>query len=328
MRVITEEHIHSFYTMKNSIDAVEKALKIQQEGNSMSPIRNQLYIEETNGNFLSMPSFVGELKEVGIKLTTIFPGNTKHGKRALRSVFVLMDGTTGDYKALIDFSLLTVFRTGALSGVATKYLARENADSCLVIGCGEQAKGQILAIIEVRELKRIYLYNRSIEKALILKDYLQNEIGWDGDIEIVDNPDNYLGQTDIIICSTSSSQPVFNGKILKDGTHINGIGSYMPHMQEVDIDTLKRSEKIVVDTLGGTLEEAGDFIIPKNRGEWDPKEIYGELGELVLGRKGGRETESEITFFKSVGFSTLDIVVASEIYKMAKAKNIGRHIEF
>ena len=264
---------------------------------------------------LYMPSYSEEIGYSGVKIVSIHPDNKLENRKTLQSVMVLTDAKTGEHVALLDASLLTVMRTGALSGVATKYLAKEDAKSCLIIGCGEQARGQIRALLEVRELSHIMLYNRTAEKVKQFVEYLRNDAGWKGEIQVLEHPDEGVPHADIIICATNSTTPVFDGNLLTSGTHINGIGSYLHYMQEVDVNALKKCDRIVVDTMEGILEEAGDFLIPMAANDFSVEEIFGELGEIVVGKKKGRETKDEISFFKSVGFSILDLVVAVSIYE-------------
>ncbi|TCT18242.1 ornithine cyclodeaminase/mu-crystallin family protein [Melghiribacillus thermohalophilus] len=220
----------------------------------------------------------------------------------------------------MDASWLKVMRTVAISGVAAKHLAREDARTCLVIGCGEQAKGQISAMLEVRNLERIFLYNRTRTRAESLKTYIYEVLHFEGDVEIADGPDEKVRDADIIICSTSSRTQVFDGTLAKPGTHISGIGSFKPDMQKVDLNALKRTDKIVCDTFEGCMEEAGDFLTPIEQGEISKDNIDGKLTDLVLGELSGRENESDITFFKSVGFAMADLVTAVAVYRSLKDK--------
>ncbi|MFE8698441.1 ornithine cyclodeaminase family protein [Cytobacillus sp. FJAT-53684] len=320
MRIITEEEVKSKYSMKQCIESVEQALRIQQNKSVQTPLRTSIELKNYNGTMLYMPSYSEDIGYSGVKIVSIHPNNNLENRKTLQSVLVLTDAKSGEHIALLDASLLTVMRTGSLSGVASKYLAKENSESCLIIGCGEQARGQISAILEVRDLSLIMLYNRTLEKVKQFEEYLRNDLSWNGEIQVLENPDEGVPQADIIVCATNSTTPIFDGTQLKPGTHINGIGSYQHHMQEVDVNTLKKCNRIVVDTMEGVLEEAGDFIIPMASNDFSIGEIYAELGEIVIGKKKGRETNDEISFFKSVGFSILDLVVAVSIYESITKK--------
>ncbi len=318
MITITDEEIKNHFTMNECMKAVRKALIVDKTENNEKPLRSTMDIKGNNGTMLYMPSYSESIGYTSIKIVSVFPENRRHGMDSLQSKILLTDAANGTHLALIDASWLTVMRTGALSGVATDLLAKEVSKNCLLIGCGQQARGQISAILEVRDIERIYLYNPTYKKAEQLTHYIHNELKWNGEVEIVKDPNQVVGEVDIIVCATNSKVPVFDGSKVKEGTHINGIGSFQPSMQEIDLNVLKKSSKIVVDSIEGVLEEAGDFLIPINNNEFSEGEIYGELGDLVVATKTGRAKDDEITFFKSVGFSILDLVVAAEIYNSFK----------
>ncbi|MED2973219.1 ornithine cyclodeaminase family protein [Fictibacillus sp. B-59209] len=324
MRVITEQDVRSIYTMDQCMESVEKALKLQQCGNVTAPVRTAINVEK--GTMLYMPSYVEDINYLGIKIVSVFPENKKIGGKTIQGIFLLTNAESGEHLSLIDASWLTVMRTGALSGIATKYLARDNANTCLVIGCGLQAIGQIQAVLKVRPIKKILLYNQTKAKAVKLKNYIKENFKWIGDIGILEDPNEGVPYADVIICSTNSFTPVFDGTLLQAGTHINGIGSFQPNMQEVDTVALLKSDKVVVDTIEGALHEAGDLLIPTEQNKWSFNQLHGELGEITLGNLAGREREEEITFFKSVGFSMLDIVCAASIYEEALHTDVGLDI--
>ncbi|MEH6979246.1 ornithine cyclodeaminase family protein, partial [Bacillus pseudomycoides] len=304
------------YKMKDCLQDVEKAFQYYMNNEITTPVRLNIQHSQEDANSLYMPSYVAPIEFTSTKIVSIFPKNTQKGKKALQSLIVLTETNTGEHVATIEASYLTTLRTGAMSGIATKHFARQDSSVCVVIGCGAQALGQIQAVMEVRSLTRILLVNRTIQKAFEFKNHLLSLYpNWNGTIEIIESADDAVMEADIIICSTTSTTPVFDGKYLKPGTHINGIGSYQPHMQELDFTTLQRSDKIIVDTLEGVQHEAGDFLIASEKNEWDFSNVYSELGDIILGHKQGRTNSDEITLFKSVGVAFLDTVVASSIYQ-------------
>ncbi|MEK4936053.1 ornithine cyclodeaminase [Bacillus pseudomycoides] len=313
---ITEEMVKDIYKMKDCLQDVEKAFQYYMNNEITTPVRLNIQHSQEDANSLYMPSYVAPIEFTSTKIVSIFPKNTQKGKKALQSLIVLTETNTGEHVATIEASYLTTLRTGAMSGIATKHFARQDSSVCVVIGCGAQALGQIQAVMEVRSLTRILLVNRTIQKAFEFKNHLLSLYpNWNGTIEIIESADDAVMEADIIICSTTSTTPVFDGKYLKPGTHINGIGSYQPHMQELDFTTLQRSDKIIVDTLEGVQHEAGDFLIASEKNEWDFSNVYSELGDIILGHKQGRTNSDEITLFKSVGVAFLDTVVASSIYQ-------------
>src|SRR5699024_9523910 len=200
----------------------------------------------------------------------------------IQSVMLLTETNSGKHLAMIDASHLTVMRTGAISGIATKYLSRENSETLTVIGCGAQSLGQIQAVMKVRSISNIYLYNRTLEKAELLKNKVSAIYPeWKGEITIEKDPNVAVSKADIVVSSTSSDYPVYSGDAVKPGTHINAVGSCEPTKREYDEKLLQRSDKVVVDTLEGAKQEAGGLIIPDKTNEWDMSNIYGELSEII-----------------------------------------------
>lgn len=328
MLVLTREDIQRIYTMKDCLRDVEKVFRDHVEGHVVTPVRTAIDHPKYGATSLYMPSYLESDDYVGVKVISIFPENHAHGIKALQSVILLTEAKTGQHVAMMDASLLTVMRTGASSGVATKYLAKQDAASCAVLGCGAQSLGQIQAVMEVRNLTDIILYNRTRAKADELRETLLGLYPhWSGEIRVEEDPNEAVESADIVICSTKATAPLFDGNRLRPGTHINAIGAFLPHMQEVDLTTLLRSSKVVVDTEEGALHEAGDLLIPVSRGEWSFDALHGELGEIVAGSKAGREHADEITLYKSVGIAYLDTAVAKAVYEQALEAGVGVRIE-
>lgn len=324
MLLLNEQKIKELYSMGDCIDDVEKAFRYGREGKTIAPIRMSLPHKKMSAETLYMPSYIEAEDYTAVKIVSIFPNNAQEGRKVLQSIILLTDAKNGEHAAMMDASYLTVLRTGASSGVATKYLARENSRICAVLGCGAQSLGQIQAMMAVRNLDEIILYNRTIEKAEQLGEKLRALYpDWNGNINFQSDANKAAEKADIIICSSKSETPLFDGNLLKPGTHINAIGSYQPHMQEVDVQTLNKSSKIVVDTIEGALHETGDFLVPMKDGSWNPSSIYGEIGEIICSEKDARTSEEEITFYKSVGIGYLDTMVAVQVYKKAIKAGIG-----
>jgi ornithine cyclodeaminase len=327
MLVLTQKDIRQLYTMQDCLRDVEQVFRDNAAGLVHTPVRTAIDHPKYGATSLYMPSYLEASDYVAVKVISIFPENHAAGIKALQSVILLTEAKTGQHVAMMDASYLTVLRTGASSGVATKYLAREQAKSCAVLGCGAQAVGQIQAVMEVRALEEVVLYNRTIARAEEMEKILRTLYpDWTGEIRIVENADQAVKNADIVICSTKSESPLFDGASLKPGAHINAIGAFLPHMREVDLTTLQRCSKIVVDTIEGSHHEAGDLLIPVSRGEWSFDQLHAELGEILLGHKKGRENEEEITLYKSVGIAYLDTAVAKSVYELAKDKGMGTEI--
>jgi ornithine cyclodeaminase/alanine dehydrogenase-like protein (mu-crystallin family) len=328
MLILSDKQIRSLYSINDAIQDLEKALRIYREGRVLNPHRTVLDFPDKRASALYMPSAIEHVGKSAVKVVTIFPDNPAQGRKTTQGVILLSNADNGEHLACLNATYLTRLRTGAVSGIATKYLAKETASSVAVIGCGAMAEEQLLAVLIVREINTILLYNRTKEKAVAFSDRVMELFpDYQGAITIMDHPDEAVSDADIVICATRSETPVFSGKALKPGTHINGVGSYLPHMQEIDEETLFKCSKIVADTMDGVKEEAGDFIIPATEGVWSFDQLHGELAELVTAEITGRETEDEITFFKSVGIAYFDLAVAAAVYEHANRAGIGTKVD-
>ncbi|WP_078394928.1 ornithine cyclodeaminase family protein [Shouchella patagoniensis] len=325
MKILTKSAIESLYKMEDCLKDIEEAFLVNR--NAKTPVRTALSHQATNGTSLYMPAYSESLGYSAIKMVSVFPDNPRSGRPALRGAILLTDTTTGEHVALMDASYLTILRTGASSGVATKYLAKADAHTLSVIGTGAQAIGQIQAVLAVRDINTIYLYNRTHEKAQLFAENMRLQLpSWNGDIVVVESVKEAVEACDILVCSTKSNTPVFDGNDLKSGTHINGIGSFQATMQEVDVTTLNKSSKIVVDTQEGAQHEAGDLLIPIEDGTWNFDQLYSELAPILAKEKPGRENDEEITFYKSVGVAYLDTAIAVAVYHKAVKASVGEEI--
>lgn len=326
MLVVNEQEIMSTYKMKDAIKDVTEILEAKAAEKLASPHRTVIEFPQHEASALYMPSadLIGEV--TAVKVVTIFPNNPSQGKPTTQGVVLLSDAKNGEHLAMLNASYLTRLRTGALSGIATDYLARKDSKVLTVIGTGAMAFEQVLAVLAVRDIKRIVLVNRTTSKAEQFGQKLA-EFGVTIPYEVFKDVSAAVGEADIICCATRSNEPVFNGCDLKTGTHINGVGSYLPHMLEMDIATITKSSKIVVDDLDGVKGEAGELMHAVEIGEWSFDQVHGEIGALVTGAVKGRQCKEEITLFKSVGAAYYDLAVAKGVYLNAKKQGIGTEIE-
>lgn len=311
--------------MKETIEIVEEAFKQFALKNVVMPLRTYLDIQQFDGLFLTMPAYIGgNMNSLGLKVVTVYKQNPiKHGLPTILANIQLHDPKTGKLLALMDGTYITAMRTGAVVGVATKYLANKDAKTVGLFGAGVQGESCILAIKEVRNIELIKVYDIIPSKSkTFCKEIVEK-------IEVkaipVNKPEEVIQDSDIIITATTSKTPVFNGELLKKGMHINAIGAHTPETRELDEITIKKS-KIVVDSKEAALKEAGDIIIPIKKGIISPNAIYAELGEIITNKKIGRRSKDEITVFKSVGLAIQDISTAKLVYEKAIKNNIGKVI--
>lgn len=325
MLILTEKDIMENYKMEDAIGDIKQGLLSKKAGTINNPHRTVLAFPKKDGSSLYMPSADLKKEMSAVKVVSIFPHNPEIKKPTTQGVLVLTDGKTGEHLCLMDASYLTRLRTGALSGIATDKLARSDAEILAVIGTGAMAFEQVLGVVAVRNIKKIKLFNRTPEKAERFKEKLIG-FGVDATIEIVTSSGETVKDADIINCATRSSTPVFNGKLLTKGTHINGVGSFLPSMREVDQETIERANKIVVDDLAGVKDEAGELIYADKHSDWKFSDIYGELSDIVS-ETSVRKSDEEITFFKSVGAAYFDLAAAIGVYEKLQGKGIGVEVD-
>lgn len=325
MLVINTDELRSLADMNEIIECAAEALKEFSAERTITPIRSSLPFNNGKNTALIMPSIAEELGSVGVKVVAVAPNNKEFGKKTITGVVMLSDFQTGEPIALMEGSYLTMMRTGALSGVATKYLSRQDAKKLCIIGTGEQAKGLLEAVLNVRDIEEIFLYNRTEQRAQEFAEYIRER--FDKCIQVFSDSNEAVRNADIIVTTTNSTTPVYS-ELLKPGAHVNAVGSFKPSMQELPSHTVSSAHKVVVESSEAALEETGDFQVPIKEGVFQPDDIYGELGQIVSGELRGRESNEEITLFKSVGLAVVDIVVAKYFYEKAIKNHVGIRIKF
>jgi ornithine cyclodeaminase/alanine dehydrogenase len=272
-----------------------------------------------------MPAYLKGMGALACKVVTVYKDNPKKQNLPVTIGKVLLQNPeSGEVICIMDGGYLTAVRTGAASGVATKYLARDEKNQVAgIFGAGVQAQMQLVAMCEVRNISKAIVYDLSDEAVSKYIDEMSEKLN----IEIIQakNADDVL-QANIICTATSSPTPIFDGTKVKTGIHINGIGSHTPNARELDTTIIKRS-KFIGDSKEACLKEAGDFIIPLNDGDIEESHFYADLGEIVAGDKPGREFNNEITIFKSNGLAIQDAAAAKLVYDKAVKAGIGNNID-
>lgn len=323
MLVISADEQRSLVDMSEIIEYAAIALKEFSAERTITPIRSALPFANAQNTALIMPSVAEELGALGLKVVTVAPNNKKIGKKTINGIVMLSDFQTGEPLALLEGSYLTMIRTGALSGVATKHLARQDSKNLCIIGTGEQAKGIAEAVLAVRDIEKLILYNRTEQKAAEFAVYIQEKFR--KPTYIYSDSNEAVREADIIVTTTNSHAPVFSDT-LKPGVHVNAVGSFRPEMQELPSHVISSANKVVVESKEAALEETGDLQIPIQEGIFKESDIHAELGQIISGERTGRETDQEITVFKSVGLAVVDIVVAKYLYEKAIGNGVGNRV--
>lgn len=320
--LIKSSEIQQNFTMPEAIDAMEEAYSSLSSGKSFVPLRYVTTMAQGKLNLMLKPASVDSQKRAAIKILTQKEMGAVRGIPAIVGIVLVLDTETGEVLSIMDGEYLTALRTGAASGLATKYFARENAETLAIFGCGAQGKTQLEAVAAVRNIKKVWIFDKYKMAAESFISEMKGKLNIN--IQIAAST-NVLKECDVICTATNSEAPLFLKEDLKEGVHINAIGSYKPNMQEVDPHILKEA-KLFVDQKAPCLAESGDLINPINDGLFTAEHVFGEIGEFPLKRVEGRTSANEITVFKSVGVAIQDFVVANRIYEKALKAGFGQAI--
>jgi alanine dehydrogenase len=321
--LLSRNDVMQVLDMADCMAVVEKAFGELAAGTAVLPLR--INITPPDGLALYMPAYLKDMGALACKVVTVYKNNPKnHNMPTTIGKVLLQDPATGDVICIMDGGYLTAVRTGAASGVATKYLARQDKGQLAgIFGAGVQAKMQLWAVVVARHIERAYVYDVVPEAAEKFAIETSKKLGIN--VIKVATPEKIL-EADIICTASSSSTPLFDGKLVREGTHINGIGSHTPNARELDTELIKRS-KLIADSREACLKEAGDIMIPIKEGAITESHIFAELGEVILCHKSGRANEHEITLFKSNGLAIQDTATAKLVYEKARAAGIGVNVE-
>lgn len=327
LTVLTRADVQQAVSMAQAIEAVKSAFAQLSAGHANVPLRTQLSVPRHAGMTLFMPAYLEDTDSLMVKVVSVFSNNPRQEMPTIHALVLVVDAATGAPMAVMDGTYLTALRTGAAAGAATDLLARRNAARVAILGAGTQGRTQLLGVCEVRQVTRVRVYDALRARA---EEYVAEMKAWGGrvptDIVVAGSSAEAVAGADIVCTATTSTTPVLRDADLKLGVHINGIGAYTPQMQEVDEATVARA-RIVVDSRPACLAEAGDLIIPLRKGLITEQSIHAELGEIVLGRKAGRENEHQVTFFKSVGNAVQDAAVARLALQFATVQGLGTQVE-
>ena len=317
IRILSASDVRAALPMPKAIDAMRHAYSQLSAGKATAPPRQHLSTDK--GITLIMPAHLPERSEFGIKVVSVYDDNPNLGLPRISATVLVLDPMTGTPKAFMDGASLTAIRTGAGGGVAADLLARKNAKKVGLFGAGVQARAQLQAVMAVRNITSVNLISRTQTSAQQLAAEISE---WTDapEVNLVSTPRQVVENADIVLCATTSATPLFDGSTLQPGTHITAVGTFIPEKREVDTITIRRAHRIVVDSREACLEEAGDLIIPNAA-------IDAEIGEIVNGDKPGRQSDDEITFFKSVGVAVQDAVAGAAVLAEAEVKELGVLVE-
>jgi ornithine cyclodeaminase/alanine dehydrogenase len=323
--ILTRTDLEKVLTMREVMKVVENAFAQLAKGMVKMPLRTIIDIDKHKGFVFYMPAYLEASDALALKIVSLYEENLeKYGLPTILATIQLSDPKTGTPLALMEGGYITAMRTGGASGVATKYLARENSRVVGIVGAGVQARTQLWAIYEARDVEKAFVYDAVPGRARGYAEEMSERLGVN--IVPVGSAEKAVREADILITATTAKEPVLNGNWLQPGTHINAIGWMGRDARELDSNTVKGA-KLVVDCKEAVLAESGDILIPIREGVITKDHIYAELGEIVIGRKAGRVSDDEITLWKSVGLAIQDAATAKLAYEKAQEMSVGREIK-
>lgn len=324
LRILSGKQIREAGSMKDIIEAMHLAFVELSTGSPEMPIRAQVSIAEHTGTALFMPSYMKTISMIGVKTLTLFEKNQSNNLPYIQGMVSLFDGNNGTPRAILDGMAITSLRTGAASGLATRLLSRENSKICAIFGAGVQGRTQLEAVCAVRDIRKVFVYDPIAAAAERFAREMSEELGVE--IVVVKSSQEAVQKADVICCASIAETPIFDDRDLPAGVHINAVGSYKPHVQEIPEEMLLRS-RLYVDHRESALEETGDLIIPITKGVFTKDHIVAEIGEVAAGTAPGRGSDSEITVFKTVGVALQDLAAATMILKKAEEQGVGTMVE-
>ncbi len=308
---ISNEEVISVSDMESYIEVIERAYANYGEKKTVDFQRQSLWVEVENQPKRSLKLMAAATPAENALGGHLNIGEYRH-QRGWQKCFILFDFTQGDLRAVIESEHMSWLKTGAVSAVAAKYLSRENAKTVCLFGAGKQAVTQLEGLCRVRQIKTVKVYSRTESSRKEFCNRMAGKLGVD--VIPANSPQEAIRSADIVVAATTSKVPVFDGKWLKEGMHVNAIGAHYPETRELD-EVALRGHKVVVDLMD-SVQESGEFCLSG----FKEKDIFAELPDIVTGKKPGRELPTEITVFKSGGKGFENMALANYVYRKLMGK--------
>jgi ornithine cyclodeaminase/alanine dehydrogenase-like protein (mu-crystallin family) len=321
--ILSESDVRQVLTFSDTVKVLEPAHLAFSKGEAVQPTRLQLPVEKYNGRLLIMPGFIPSSGSLAVKIVGGFHDNRELGLPSAFGIVILHDAQTGEIIAVMDGAHLTGVRTAATAVLATRYMSRPRPKKLTILGGGYIGRMCARAFSEELQLNQIRVHSRTKATATGFKEELEDEL--DAAIEVFEDPESACRGADVLVTATASKNPVLHYDWLEPGAHINAMGSSLPDSREVDTKIIQHA-RLIVESRQATLAEAGDVLVPLHNGEVSSEVIFAEIGEVIAGHKPGRESDQEITLFKSVGIAIQDAATARLVYEKAKAIGIGKEV--
>jgi len=317
-RLLSLSDIKKTITMPEAIDAMETAFLQLARSEVQLPLRTMIPIKEKQAITGAMPAYLQKEDVLGLKVVSIFPENLKKNKPSINGFIVLLNEETGELKALMDAGYLTALRTGAISGLATKYFSSENATHLSLIGAGVQAHTQLEGVTAVRPIKKISVWSLDFESAKNFAKQYEKKY----EITPCNSISEAVKDADVICTATGSTESLIFLEDIKPNAHINGIGSHTKAMREIDKGVLSEAV-VIVDQVEAALSEAGEIIHAIEERALKKDSLI-ELGQWLLNKE--RDYKNRLSVFKSVGLAIQDLSVANMVFRKALSQGLGAEL--
>ncbi|MBS7649940.1 MAG: alanine dehydrogenase [Candidatus Bathyarchaeia archaeon] len=323
--LLREQEIKPLLEVNEVSEAVEQAFREKGKGRVQMPPKTYLYYDKYNGDLRVMPAYIESMDVSAVKVVNVHPDNRAFNLPTVMALIILIDPKTGAPQAIMDGTEITAMRTGAAAGVATKYLSRRDAGRLGIVGAGAQGSKQLDFIVNVRNIVEVKVYDvREEAKANFIQKARQKYPSLR--VVAAESVEEAVRNQDIICTVTPSRKPIVMNEWVDEGIHINAIGADAPGKEELDPSILKRAV-IIVDDWEQAFH-SGEINVPASKGLINRRDIHGELGEVIVGKKKGRTTDKEITVFDSTGLAIQDATVAKLVYKKALEEGVGSWFKF
>lgn len=322
--IVSQDEVPPLLPMAGCMDVMAEVLRTLARGEALLPLRTVLLLPGGAGAFAAMPAYLGAPAAIGLKAITVFPGNEGSDYDSHQGAVLLFETARGSLQAIMDASSITAIRTAAVSGVATRALARADAGDLALLGTGVQAMTHLEAMAQARRLRRVRAWSRHPGHVARFASEAGRRFGLA--VEAAASARAAVDGADIVCTVTSAREPVLEGAWLADGAHVNAVGSSVRTARELDAEAIRRAS-LFVDRRESALNEAGDFLLARGEGVVGDDHIRAELGEVLLGRHPGRTTASEVTVFKSLGLAVEDVAAAHHIHAAATREGKGTWVE-
>ena len=323
--IVNQSEVPRLLPMKECVDVMARAFASMARGEAAMPLRQIVWLPERSGALALMPGHLTGLAAIGLKAVTFFPRNEGTELDSHQGAVLLFESGRGRLLAVIDATSVTAVRTAAVSALATRILAREDAGDLAIVGSGVEARTHLEAMLAVRKIRRVRVASKTPDRARAFAERESKRHG------IAVTPTASVREAvegaDLICTATSSPEPVVLGEWLAPGAHVNAVGSSVPSARELDTAAIVCA-RLFVDQREAALVEAGDIVIPIQAGAITPEHIAAELGEVVIGAAKGRTSPADVTVFKSVGLAIEDVAAAQHIYTKARGSGLGKWVEF